>query len=220
MSTAEKLSTQNTITENDVLAWVLENPDFLTKYAAKLAAAQPQKTENVTPLHAVRAKKAEHAHAKLEQRQQKLVRTAEANSMAAATLFDIIPTLIACKTLACVRKCLQKEVKSALDINAARLMFIGTKATATTLRKKDIITLTDGKAVRLRTLYTTEDKALYGTTGKMMKSDALLQLKHEGKLIGLLALGSHDETRFHLAQGTELAAFFGKTISSILSSLK
>lgn len=206
--------------EAEVLTFLLENPAFLMKHAAELANSQPQKSENITPLHAVRAKKAENANAKLEQHQQKLVRTAKANSMAAATLFDIIPTLIACKTLADVRKCLQKNVKSALEINATRLIFVGPKATATTLRKKDILELTSNQPVKLRTLYSAEDRTLYGTTGKMMKSDALLQLHYEGKLIGLIALGSHDETRFHVAQGTELAAFFGKTMGSILGRLK
>lgn len=204
--------------EQDVLAWVLENPDFLVRHAAALAAIQPE-AENVTPLHAFKAVKAEKSKQKLEQKQQRLLQTVQANSVAAAGVFAVVPQLVRCQTLPALRKFLQTDLCHQLDLAAVRLFLVGEEETANRMSTQAITALLADKPVHLRTLNDAEDRALYGTKGKMYQSDALLALQDvDGVLIGLLALASTDAQRFHAGQGDELARFFAEVVGAVLSS--
>jgi uncharacterized protein YigA (DUF484 family) len=207
------------LTAAHILSWIEENPAFLTRHAARLAALQPE-AANITPLHAVRAARAEKSQASLQKRQDRLVRTVHANSASAADVFAVVPALVRCRTLAQLRKFLQTTLPQQLGLDATRLLLAG-EASATTLPAKDIQAYFSDAPVALRTLYDVEDRALYGTKGKAMKSDALLHLQAaDGTTLGLLALASKNEQRFHPGQGQELAIFFAHVMGAVLEGLR
>ena len=57
-----------------------------------------------------------------------------------------------------------------------------------------------------------EDSILYGTESDWVQSEALLKLNlGEGRLPGLLAMGSEDPHQFAPSQGTDLLTFFAGT---------
>lgn len=197
------------------MLWIRQNPEFLVRYAAELAELQPE-ADNVTPLHAFKAVRAERGRAKLEQRHQKLINTVHANTEAAAGLFAVIPQMVKCQTLPQFRTFLQTTLSQKLDLAAVRLFLVGDSATATKLPATEMEALCSG-TVCLRTLQDAEDRALYGAKGKMYQSDALLRLQAaDGATLGLLALASKDSQRFHPGQGQELADFFAHVAAVVL----
>lgn len=57
------------------------------------------------------------------------------------------------------------------------------------------------------------ERAIFGSGASLVRSDALLRLKFSpASPVGLLALGSRKENRFHPGQGTELLGFLARAI--------
>ncbi|MDD9912553.1 MAG: DUF484 family protein [Alphaproteobacteria bacterium] len=207
----------NSFSEKDVLNWLLEHPEFMVRHADKLASEHQQEAENITPLHAVRAARAEKSNQTLEKKHQRIIRTAEANAHSTADVFNVVPELIRCNSLPKLRKYIQTNLKKDLQVDATRLILAGETETATTLPVETIHNYFSNKSIQLRTLYDAADRKLYGATGKMMKSDALFLLSSQsGQTLGMLALASQNDSRFHPGQGQELAIFFGNTVSAVL----
>ncbi len=203
------------LTAEDILFWIRHHPDFLVRFAGELADLQPE-ADNVTPLHAFKAVRAERGREKLEQKHQKLINTVHANTEAAAGLFAVIPEMVKCQTLPQLRTFLQTTLPEMLDLAAVRLFLVGEHATATRLPAQDILDLCP-TSVRLRTLQDAEDRALYGAKGKMFQSDVLLCLQTaDGQVLGMLALASENSQRFYPGQGHELADFFAQVASVVL----
>jgi uncharacterized protein YigA (DUF484 family) len=58
------------------------------------------------------------------------------------------------------------------------------------------------------------DPKLFGDGAGLVRSAALLRLKVSVKApAGLLAIGTRRQGKFHVAQGTELLSFLGKTVA-------
>ncbi|MFZ2619671.1 MAG: DUF484 family protein [Alphaproteobacteria bacterium] len=208
------------LAETDVLAWLQAYPAFITRHAAKLHAPvkEMKKAGNITPLHAARADKAETKHDHLKKTQQRLVRTVQANSATAADVFDLLPHMVRCTSLASFRKFTQTTLKTHLQVEATRLVLAGPMETATSMTEDAIAALCPHPAT-LRTLYDVQDRSLYGNTGKMLKSDCLLRLRAaDGTTLGMLAIASNDDQRFHPGQATELAALIGSIASAVLEN--
>ena len=57
------------------------------------------------------------------------------------------------------------------------------------------------------------ERAIFGAGATLVHSDALLRLKiSPATPVGLLALGSRKEGRFHAGQGTELLGFLARAV--------
>lgn len=81
--------------------------------------------------------------------------------------------------------------------------------------------ITRGRPVAPRTITLRQlqagDPGLYGDGAADMRSEACLRLDlGDGRLPGLLALGSEDPHRFAPQQGTDLLAFFGAVLERVL----
>ena len=216
---AEKTSIIAELNAEHILGWIQQNPTFLVHYAEQLGAIQPEAT-NITPLHVARAKRAEKSHEAIEKTQQRLVRTVEANTQSANTLFLVIPELVRCTTLAQLRKFIQTDLKKALDLDASRLVLSGAEESSSTQTAEAIQSYFEEGSVVLRTLYDVDERAPYGTTGKTLKSDALFHMTNkEGQTLGMLMLASKSEQRFHPGQGQELVRFFGNVLNSVMENI-
>lgn len=215
-----------TFTDADVLAWLSENPRFLLTHAETLRtlAGDANAGENITHLHAFQAKRWEKETNQLSIQHERLVHTVAANSASAGALFSLIPSLIACPTIAKLRTFCQTTLRQELAIKSVRLIMADAaiaEPTATTWPTTAIEDLfPENRRTTLRTLSDHSERAIYGATGKMMRSDALIKLVDpEGTTLGLMALGSEDETRFHAGQGDDLIRFFGQVASVRLTQL-
>lgn len=203
----------------DVLAWLTAHPAFFTENADKLAQLSvPKKGGNILSLHAAKAERADKTAEKLQVRHKQMVATAQANASAAGSLFAATLNVIGCATLADLRTYLQTDIRDDLNLEAARLWLVGTADTATTLTAETIEDyFPHDPTICLRTLADASERELYGPKGKMLKSDCLLHLTgSHGHTLGLLALASPDETRFHAGQATDLARFFGQVFARCL----
>lgn len=204
-------------TEKDVLAYLRRRPDFFMKHTDLLDSLKLKRTEgNVTSLNTVRATRKEQEAEDLKLKQQRLMNTAALNADAAQTIFTCAVALSSAQTLAQVRTLVQTTFRTALELDATRLFLMGEEESATALTSDSILEMTEEGSVTPRTLYDVTERSIYGTTGKLMKSDVLLRLSHEDQLLGLVALASKDETRFHSGQSFELVAFLTQILSATL----
>jgi uncharacterized protein YigA (DUF484 family) len=193
--------------------------------AAATAKAKPpvstpgKRMGNILSLHAAKAEKVQKAASKLELTHQRLLLRAEQTSGVADQIFAAVLAVVDCPTLPRLRACLQTTVKDILAVSAARLILAGPEgmgASAATLPAAAIDALCPGQ-VCLRALVHAQDRELYGPKGKLMKSDCLLKLCHNGRTLGLLALGSADPAQFHAGQSTHMAAFLAQVIGTCLA---
>ena len=217
---AKPTPTTSPLKERDVLAYLQTHHAFFAKHAEVLATATlPKKTGNILSLHAAKASKAESTNARLETNHQRLLLRAEENTLIVGQIFNATLELIACTTLANLRQTIQSNVPKHLDVEAIRFLRAGDAETATTLTPEAIQALCTDGPVTLRHLAKAEDRAMYGPKGKLIQSDCLLHLTHNGQTLGLLALGSTNPAHFHAGQSTHLARYLGHVVSICLAKL-
>lgn len=206
---------------SEVLAYLQANPAFFEKHKNALETlAVPKKGGNILSLHALKAEKVAKQAETLEIRQKQLISMAKANAIVAETVFAAVIALIGCRTLAALRKYLQTEFHSHLSLQSTRLLLVsGEEATTespTTLTAHQIAALCPQPLV-LAPLDAGLHRPLFGPKTNNLKSVCLMALTAaDGTYLGLLALGSADETRFHAGQATTLAEFLRQAASQTL----
>lgn len=212
-------TTQKTpkLAETDVIAWLSANPDVFVRHQESLSKlAVPSKGGNILSLHAARAQRAEQHNDKLELNHHRLLKRAEANTTIASQIFNAVLTMVACENLAQLRAAVQTTLRDDLGVQATRLILCSPQPTPTTLAEDEIATYFPDGPVTLRRLATAPERTLYGPKGKMVASDCLLKLSHNGQTLGMLALGSTDASHFHSGQSTEMANFLRQVMSLCL----
>lgn len=208
--TKQKMSAPK-LKPTEVLAYLQANPTFFEKHKEKLGAlAVPKKGGNILSLHALKADKLAKQAQTLEIRQKQLISMAKANALVAETVFATVLSLIGCRTLANLRKYLQTEFQGQLALQSTRL-FLADDSTgeesANTLTTHQIAALCP-QTIVLAPLDAGAHRPLFGPKTNSLKSVCLMALTEtDGTYIGLLAMGSTDETRFHAGQATTLAEF-------------
>lgn len=208
-----------TLKEADVLAWLAKRPQFFQKHSEQLAhLSLPKKGGNILSLHAAKAEKVQKSADKISLTHQRLLTRAEENSLIAEQIFTCALALIGATTLPALRKAVQTTLAEQLSLNATRLILAGPES-ATTLPAEEIEALCTGGTVTLRNLPDAAARAMYGPKGKLIASDCLLHLTHNGTTYGLLAMGSTDAARFHAGQSTHMATFLAKVLGTCLARL-
>jgi hypothetical protein len=230
--TARKSKTQAKITPKAsarttpaaVLTYLQNNPQFFEKHKSQLEnlVTAPKKGRmpgNILSLHALKAEKADKQAEQLRIRQRQLISTARENALVAESIFTAVLHLIACNSLADLRKYLQNGLTSHLNLTAVRLFGVSEQETATTLTARQIADLCP-TAIAMGPLNASIHRPLFGPKTNQLRSICLMALTEaDGTYLGLLAMGSDDETRFHAGQGTVLAEFFRQAAGTILSKL-
>jgi uncharacterized protein YigA (DUF484 family) len=132
-------------------------------------------------------------------------------------------------------KSLGTDVAGILRVDRVRLVLESLEATASSAPKvqklEDVLTivpkgfvdqyLSNGRdvpqrQVTLRQVSESSDK-VYGEDGSWIKSEALLRLDlGEGRLPGLLVMGSEDPHQFRASQGTDLLTFFTNAFERLM----
>jgi uncharacterized protein YigA (DUF484 family) len=132
-------------------------------------------------------------------------------------------------------KSLGTDVAGILRVDRVRLVLESPEATASSAPKvqklADVLTivpkgfvdqyLSNGRdvpqrQVTLRQVSESSDK-VYGEDGSWIKSEALLRLDlGEGRLPGLLVMGSEDPHQFRASQGTDLLTFFTNAFERLM----
>lgn len=205
------------LAETEVIAWLSANPDVFERHKESLSTLSvPNKGGNILSLHAARAQRAEKENDKLELNHQRLIKRAEVNTTIASQIFNAVLTLVGCETLAALRAAVQTTLREDLGVQATRLILCSPQPTPTTMAPDEIDTYFPNGPVTLRRLATAPERTLYGPKGKMIASDCLLKLTHNGETLGMLALGSTAPDHFHSGQSTEMAFFLSQVTSLCL----
>lgn len=215
-----------TLKPAQVLAYLQANPSFFEKHKETLVqSATPAKKGKgagrvggtILSLHAAQAQRVTNQAEDLKIRHKQLISTARGNAEIADSIFTAVLGLIACRTLASLRKYLQNTLADDLQLDAIRLFKTGTEETATTLTAQQILTLCPQPMV-LGPLNAAQHRILFGPKTNNLKSVCIMALADSSDTLhGLLALGSADATRFHAGQATTLADFLRRATGQVLA---
>ncbi len=209
-----------------VLSFLQNNPKFFETHRDQLTeqftqgATVPKKGRmgaGIISLHAAKAERVSRDAENLKVRHQQLISTARGNAEIAETIFTAVLGLIPCRTLADLRKYLQNSLSEQLSVEAIRLFKIGTEETATTLTAEQINGLCPHD-ITTGPMDAAKHRILFGPKTSNIKSVCLMALTtDDDTLLGLLALGSTDATRFHAGQAVTLANFLRRATASVLA---
>ncbi len=209
-----------------VLAYLQANPTFFEKHKETLvqSAAPAKKGKGagrvggtILSLHAAQAQRITNEAENLKVRHKQLISTARGNAEVADSIFTAVLGLIACRTLADLRKYLQNTLAEDLNLDAIRLFKAGAEETATTLTAEQILSLCPQPMV-LGPLNAAQHRILFGPKTNNLKSVCVMALADSSDTLhGLLAMGSADATRFHAGQATTLADFLRRATAQVLA---
>ena len=232
---ATSSSSMPAISESDVIAFLLSNPDFLTRHTALAGQLTLPPRDFGSPVvvdmqHALTGRlRAEIDGLKADQRS--LVSNSRANAASQARVHAAVLALISATSFEHLVSVITEELTLLLDIDAVGLSvekeavagsarlpsFMGGPTTAPGVQvlsfgAVDQILGTD-QDVLLRA-EVEGDPALFGAAAAgLVCSDALVRLRVSSKApMGLLALGSRKPGSFQPGQGTELLAFLARVI--------
>lgn len=217
------------LSEARIVAYLRENPDFLTRHPELLSVIEsPQRAfaesdenggEVVDLQHAMLAQ----MRRQLEERAgqcSELIDAGRSNLQSQSRIHTTVLALLGARSLEHFLEILTTDLTGLLDVDAAALCLeTGTVAPATShgiriLPEGTIAAIVESeRAVTLRENIS-GDRRLFGEASGLVRSDALLRLDvREGGPAALLALGSREVRRFHPGQGTELLGFLARIMS-------
>lgn len=201
---------EKTITSEEVYDFLKNNADFFLLNSDLLEELSLPATSggNVTSFNDFQVKKLKNKIEKLEERNKLLISTSLQNHKSEREINELVLHILQSKNLEELNKTLQSHMLSTLQLDS---VIIETGET-------DISSFNENESVSLRSMLDEDGRRIHGQSSEV-KSDAHIQLLHEGNVIGMLILGSNDATRFHVGQGTEILEFLGGILGHHLSQL-
>ncbi len=224
MTTAED-SEIDVAFEQRIAAYLARNPDYFERHLELLGELRVPHGEDgavslVEKQIAVLRAQLEETRVQLSE----LIEVARDNDQHARRLHELTLQLIQARDLDEAKAVIEDELRGRFDVESVAFrLFSDTLDTpaggldeeqgALLASFQDLLDRAQPVCGRLRRVQLT---SLFGEQAERVRSAALLPLKADG-LSGILALGSHDENRFHYGQGTDLLKQLGDVVSQVLA---
>ncbi|MGR3467596.1 MAG: DUF484 family protein [Shimia sp.] len=221
------MSTQLRTLDVDVRDRILESPEDIIAdpevMAALITAHERNAGANIVDLRSVAMARTEERLGRLEETHRLVIAAAYENLAGTNQIHRAILRMMDPTDFPSFLRDLTGEVADILRVDVIRLV-LETDAEGQTPPLQDVVTLgapgfvesyldlTRGGAERMVVLRQVHPKAdaIYGERLDWINSEACIKLDFgEGRLPGMLVMGSEDPHQFSAAQGTDLLAFFG-----------
>lgn len=213
------------MTPDTIAAFLKGRPTFLREHPELLELIHLPHTEgeNVADLAAYQAKRLREQLRRTETRLKIVAKTSLANMQSVQQLHNLILGIVRATSFTKLQNSLKTDLQTAMDLTTAKLFIadgLDTPKTVQTMPASAIASLFGpNEAVVLRTLQT-GDPSIYGKQAEKLASDALLLLQNaKGEAIGMLAIASSDQARFHEGMGSELLTFFAGVLGACVERL-
>lgn len=220
-------------TEALVTTYLTKNPKVLEAFLANNPKViqkinLPSQHQNgVTDFHNFKAQKLEKEISYLKAKNMQLLEMSVDNLKSQAQIHTLVLDILNAHSLKTLLEGLHISLQKEMAIDhihfcimqdaplPAQIKEQYTPINATTL---NTLFKEDSTHVILRTLYEEEQKTLHGPWAQKAASDGLLKIATpNGEVLGLLALVSADQERFHKGQGTELLNFIAQVIGHVMA---
>lgn len=216
----------NGITAEEVANWLRRHPDFFHEHQSlldHLSIPHPHTGEAISLLERLVQRQREQKH-ELEQRQQEMLRAARDSEHVVMRLHHLALELMTCDSLDDVVATCNGLLRNDFKADNVVLRLIGRGNARDGLH---FISPEDRALKQLATLFRKRQPVcgklrprqqvfLFGEAGSGIKSAVLIPL-YEAREIGVLALGSENEARFHPGMGTLFIVQLGDLVARALS---
>lgn len=209
----------------DVLAYLQAQPDFLVRHPELLQILTPpalQRGDQVVDMQSFMLQRQRGEFEKLQQQHDELIGTSRANLVSQSRVHGAALAVFGARSFEQLIQIVTTDLAVMLDADVATIAVESAEPMKPKLRNQGVQILKPGMVEELfgddRDVLLFEeiegDPQLFGDGAGLVRSAALLRLKVSTKAPnGLLAIGTRTPGKFHVAQGTELLNFLGRTVA-------
>jgi len=213
------------IAEAEVCAYLRAHPDFLVHHPALLAVLTPralQRGDQVVDMQNFMLQRQRGELEKLQAQHGELIGTSRANLASQGRVHSAALALFGARSFEQLIQTVTTDLAVMLDADVATIGVESAEPMKPKLRNQGVQILKPGTVAELfgedRDVLLFEeiegDPALFGDGAGLVRSAALLRLRVSAKSpAGLLAIGTRTPGKFHVAQGTELLHFLGRSVA-------
>jgi uncharacterized protein YigA (DUF484 family) len=218
-------------TDNDVIAFLAANPDFLQRHPALVRRLAPpsrfepqEEGAEVVDMQGFMVSRLQADLARVRDSQDELIQSARSNLSTQNQIHEAVLAVLEARDLEEFIHIVTRDLPMVLDVDALTLcaeasgrfepkqggLFVLTEGGVDEI-------LGEGRRVLLRENSEGSEK-LFGPAAALVRSDALVRLTLTGTAPhALVALGSREAGRFHPGQGTELLSFLASVLEKCLA---
>jgi len=209
---------------SQVLAYLRAHPEFLAEHAellAPLLSLERESGDRIVDLQRFMAERLKRRVRELEEEGQQMVGLARLNLKSQARVHRAVLALMGASSFEHLIQVTTIDLPVFLGLDVAALCIEATGSPPPRCETTGVRLLDRGAVDRLlgpaRDLLLRQsvrgERAIFGAGAALVRSDAMLRLKiSPATPVGLLALGSRKESRFHPGQGTELLGFLARVV--------
>lgn len=212
------------LTDEDVSAYLCDNPDFLLRHPDIIPHLLPpsaDKGRGVVDLQHVMLNRLRRDLAELTNQQHELIATTRANINNQSRVHAAVVMMLDAQNFEHLIHIITQDLAVVLDIDLVSLVVERQGGTVVPLDPRDGLVLSERgaidrwlgrRAVVLRGGVQGDD-GIYGAAAPLVRSEALVRLTFGGAApAGLLALASRDPNLFEPGQGTDLLHFLAQVV--------
>jgi uncharacterized protein YigA (DUF484 family) len=224
----ENASRENGLTDEQVLAYLRDNPDFLNRHPGALDALQMPARDLGTGVADLQQAMIERLRGEIGQhadRQQDLLSTTRANLRNQSRIQDCVLVLLAARSFEHLIQTITTDFAVILELDMVALCIETDDRSAEAIRTRGLnvvpsgtidAIMGDAERVAVRT-HIAGDPEIYGPGATLVESDTLLRLTISSATPpALLALGSRDPQHFEQALGAELMDFLSGVVEHVV----
>jgi len=218
--TSTELKQDESLSEEEVKAWLYEHPDFFSGHESLLEVMQiPHPTYGVTSLLERQLVLLRNKNHQLEGKLRGLVGVARENEKLSSRLHDLALALVEADSLDAVLAIAREQLLQAFNADYVSLKLFPLEGEATTIHHVEQKEVTELFARAFRSnrpqcggLNEKQINCLFPEHTEDVASAVLVPLI-ENKPIGYLALGSTNNTGFHPGMGTLFLGYLGELVT-------
>lgn len=224
----QKTGTGSGLTEQQVVQFLLENPDFLAKHSQVLqhmSAPGRALGQGVTDFQQVMIDRLRQEIDSARDQSQDLIDTSRVNMSIQSRVHECVLTLVQASSFEELIQTVTMDMAVILDLDAVTLCIEAVDHSRNPIKTNGLQLLSegtvralvpDGQSCVLRSDIS-GDPNLFGAAAPLVRSDALMRLKvSDATKPALLALGSRTVGKFHPGQATELLTFMARVLESLV----
>ena len=218
--TSTGLTQEETLTEEEVQAWLYDHPEFFAKHESLLEVMHiPHQSFGLTSLVERQIKVLRNKNHQLEGKLRGLVAVARENEKLSSRLHNLALALVEADSLDAVIAIAREQLLQAFNADFVSLKLFNKEGQPETIHHIDVGDIPELFARAYKTnrpqcggLNEKQIESLFPNDVEQISSAVLVPLiEHEP--IGYLALGSAQETRFHPGMGTLFLGYLGELVS-------
>ncbi len=212
------------IKSEDVAFYLREHPEFFTHYAEFLDRVVPQSASNVVSLAEEKMQEITDQNRQLQARLNELISYGESNERTTDSLHRLAIALLGSANWHGILQLVDFHLKEMFQVPYVALRLWGVSVPEDAYHLSAFTEVSDN----FKRLIMRIEKPTCGfptamslsiwddESAQKIKSEALIPLKNDGDVVGVLALASDDLGRFYAAQGTLFLSRLAELISAAL----